>query len=169
MPTALTLHLRLRAQLKSPVNEALEATSSPYKTLVAGYYPILTVLANTGNFQGFIQGIESKAHARLELYALGGFLLPQDGKPWWWKGSWSFNPQKSSISATLPHCMFQSPSLKSDAGSCCLDVSTVGFASVFGREYSFVFGNCLPTALQPQNFTFFLLWKAVMIMDVGRG
>ena len=125
---------------------------SPYTTLAGGYYPTLTVLANTGDFQGIIQGVDSKAYARPELYALGEFLLQQDDSPLQWKGSWSFTPRKGNISATLPYCInsesiFQAPSLKTDPGSCCLDVSTVGFASVFGREHRFVFGNCFPTAL----------------------
>lgn len=50
---------------------------SPYTTLAAGYYPTLAVLANIGDFQGIIQGADSKAYAGLQLYALGEFLLQQ--------------------------------------------------------------------------------------------
>lgn len=133
---------------------------SPYTTLAAGCYPALMVLANTGDFQGIIQGVDSKAYARLELYGLGEFLLQQDDSPLQWKSSWSF---------TLPYCInsgsiFKAPSLKRDAASCCLDVSTVGFASGFGSKHSFVFGNCFPTVAPELQY-----WEAVLVMDAGRG
>lgn len=47
---------------------------SPYTTLAEGYYPTFTVLATTGDFQGIMQGVDSKAYARPELCALGKFL-----------------------------------------------------------------------------------------------
>lgn len=130
----------------------LKPHPSPYTTLVARYYPALTVLAHAGDFHGIIQGTDSKAYTRPELYALGELLLQQDDSPLQGKGPWSFTPRKGSISATLLYCInsgsiFEAPILKTDAGSCCLDVSTVGSDSVFGRVHRFIFGNCFPTAL----------------------
>lgn len=59
----------------------LKPHPSPYTTLVARYYPALTVLAHAGDFHGIIQGTDSKAYTRPELYALGELLLQQDDSP----------------------------------------------------------------------------------------
>lgn len=49
-----------------------------------------------------------------------------------------------------------------------VDVSTADFISVFGKEHSFVFGNCFLLLCSPRTPLALCYW-VVLVMDAGRG
>lgn len=66
--------------------------------------------------------------------------------------------------------IIQALSPKTDAGSCCLDVSTVGFISVFGKEHRFFYLETAFSLLCSPRTPLSLCYGEVgLVMDAGRG